>query len=151
MRNQLGDRLRHIRSLRLQPEMGAVMGVTGRAYANYERGERVPDATALAHLADEGWNINWLLTGQGNPRTDGTGQAATPPSAASASLNQQILQEAVETALEIIEKTGRYPDSRGIARMVCLLYTEFQDTSTDPAPHLERILAKAREKAEQNT
>lgn len=146
MRNQLGDRLRHIRSLRLQPEMGAVMGVTGRAYANYERGERVPDATALAHLADEGWNINWLLTGQGNPRTDGTGQTAANPS-----FNQDVLQEAVETALEIIEKTGRYPDARGIARMVCLLYTEFLDTSTDPAPHLERILAKAREKAEQNT
>lgn len=50
--------------------MAGVLGVAGRTYANYERDERLPDADALQKLVEEGWNANWLLTGEGPERLD---------------------------------------------------------------------------------
>lgn len=50
--------------------MGEVMGVAHRTYASYERNERIPDANALAPLVAEGWNANWLLTGEGPERLE---------------------------------------------------------------------------------
>ena len=70
MRNSLGTRLKHVRASRTQPEMAGVLGVAGRTYANYERDERLPDADALQKLVEEGWNANWLLTGEGPERLD---------------------------------------------------------------------------------
>lgn len=46
--------------------MAAALAVAPRTYANYERGERLPDAEALARLVHEGWNANWVLTGAGD-------------------------------------------------------------------------------------
>ena len=68
MRSAIGSRLLHIRAARTQPEMAGVLGVAPRTYAYYENGDRVPDGEALARLVAEGWNINWLLTGQGPER-----------------------------------------------------------------------------------
>lgn len=50
--------------------MGQVMGVAQRTYASYERNERTPDADALLPLVEEGWNANWLLTGEGPERLE---------------------------------------------------------------------------------
>lgn len=69
-RSTIGLRLRHIRASRTQPEMAAALGVAGRTYANYERDERVPDADTLALLVQDGWNANWLLTGEGPERLE---------------------------------------------------------------------------------
>lgn len=46
------------------------MEVSARTYAYYERGERNPDAEALVPLCVEGWNVNWILTGDGPERFD---------------------------------------------------------------------------------
>lgn len=50
--------------------MAAELGVHHNTYARWERGERDPGATDLVPLAEQGWNINWLLTGSGPERLD---------------------------------------------------------------------------------
>lgn len=63
----IADRLKQVRaSLGLnQLEMSERLCVKGRAYQNYESGERLPQAESLQAISALGFNINWLLTGTG--------------------------------------------------------------------------------------
>ena len=67
----IGERLRHIRAGRNQPEMADHLMVSPRTYGYWERSERTPDAHALVQLCLDGWNGHWLLTGEGPERVDG--------------------------------------------------------------------------------
>ena len=65
----LGERLRDVRT-RLNIEdrdaLAAQLGISKGGLGNYERGERIPDATVLAAYRKHfGINTNWLLTGIG--------------------------------------------------------------------------------------
>lgn len=63
--NALGGRLREER-LRLglsQTEFGKIGGVQKLAQINYEKGERTPDANALAAWAQAGVDVLYVLTG----------------------------------------------------------------------------------------
>jgi DNA-binding XRE family transcriptional regulator len=62
----LGDRIRSERE-RLglsQSAFGALAGVKRRAQANYETGERTPDATYLVNAAAAGVDVMFVLFGQ---------------------------------------------------------------------------------------
>jgi len=65
---KLAARLKHIRAGRTLPEMAEVLDVSSRTVSNYESGLRAPDAWALACLVTEGWNANWILSGEGPER-----------------------------------------------------------------------------------
>jgi len=39
--------------------------VSFAAIQKYEAGQSVPGGQVLAALAEKGWNVNWVLTGQG--------------------------------------------------------------------------------------
>lgn len=54
-----------------QEAFGAAGGVLKRAVAHYEKGERVPDAAFLAHIAEAGADVQYILTGQ--RRSDSSG------------------------------------------------------------------------------
>lgn len=75
----LGARIRSIRKGLGDPDretFAKILGISKNTIAFYERGERTPDATVLAaYRARFGIDINWLLTGQGNP-TAAEGMAA---------------------------------------------------------------------------
>lgn len=61
----IGERLRKIRTdLDLtQTQMASRLGVSLRAWQSWERSEYYPPADALRVLAEQGIDINWLLTG----------------------------------------------------------------------------------------
>ena len=51
-----------------QKEMGKRVGVSGTTWQNYELENASPNAHVLAHLSGEGFDMNWVLTGQGAMR-----------------------------------------------------------------------------------
>lgn len=79
------------------------MGVAHRTYASYERNERIPDAAALAPLVDEGWNANWLLTGEGPERLGPPGTAETRAGYGSQEVSGETLSIANELAEEALK------------------------------------------------
>ncbi|MGX9692944.1 helix-turn-helix domain-containing protein [Achromobacter anxifer] len=60
------DRLKEERQRlgRTQTEFAAIGGVQKRAQINYEAGERSPDSTYLALLANAGVDVHYVLTGR---------------------------------------------------------------------------------------
>ncbi|NMQ05281.1 XRE family transcriptional regulator [Candidatus Accumulibacter phosphatis] len=67
--SSIGNRLREERE-RLgmsQPAMAAVCGVTMRSQRNYEKDERLPDASYLASATKVNVDVLFVLTGQRSP------------------------------------------------------------------------------------
>ncbi|MEP2757733.1 MAG: S24 family peptidase [Hyphomicrobiales bacterium] len=54
-----------------QKEMGKRVRVSGTTWQNYELENAAPNAHVLAHLSGEGFDMNWVLTGQGEMRKAG--------------------------------------------------------------------------------
>jgi transcriptional regulator with XRE-family HTH domain len=58
----MGKKLRCIQGARKNSEMQSILKIKSASYLRYLSGESVPDARALARLADEtGVDLNWLL------------------------------------------------------------------------------------------
>lgn len=64
---QLNDRLKNIREFlgKSQKEMAFDVGVSVTAWQNYENGGQCPGGKVLVALARLGFDINWILIGQG--------------------------------------------------------------------------------------
>lgn len=101
--------------------MGHVMGVAHRTYASYERNERTPDATALAPLVAEGWNANWILTGEGPERLEQLGSEQVGLSQP-ARLDEAMLREAIEAVEAVLEQLQLDLTPRAKARVVAAAY-----------------------------
>lgn len=65
-----GERLRRVRRLLAlsQDEMGALAGVSGRSWQDYEREVSVPRISVYEALMMQGFNAAWLLSGEGDPK-----------------------------------------------------------------------------------
>lgn len=61
-----------------QKDMGRRFGVSGTTWQNYELENASPNAHVLARLSAEGFDINWVLTGDGAMRAGDAAQAAPP-------------------------------------------------------------------------
>jgi len=61
-----------------QDAFAEVAGVSKRALANYEAGERKPDSDFLAAIAAAGADVLYILTGQRTPASAATMQAPPP-------------------------------------------------------------------------
>jgi len=113
----IGTRLERARGRRNQGEMADALGVHKNTYARWERGQREIGAEALAALAAEGWNINWLLTGAGPERLDSLRQASGHDSQG---LRQPDLIMAVQLAQEALDGDTLAPPD--YAQLVALIY-----------------------------
>lgn len=121
MRREIGKRLLHIRADRTQPEMAEVLGVSPRTYAYYEQGERTPDAEALIPLWAEGWNANWVITGEGPERLDAHQEIPNSLSGKdSQALRPDDLTMAVTLAQEALD--GRTLPADKYGKLVTLIY-----------------------------
>lgn len=73
MRSDSSDfpaRIRHIRGARSQESFAGQLQIGVSSLRNYEAGLRLPPAEVFTQLANQGWNANWLLTGEGPERFD---------------------------------------------------------------------------------
>lgn len=70
--NQIGDRIKAIReSMGLsQREFADQAGLSTRAIQNYELGSSIPGGKILGKIAELGFNVNWVLTGKGETKSN---------------------------------------------------------------------------------
>lgn len=97
-----------------QGEFAEVLGVGKSTYQNYERDDRLPDADALCRLPKLGWNVNWLLTGEGQERLEPLSGAGLRVSEAAASYGSQPLSLDRETLIRAEKILGL---ALGLARV----------------------------------
>ena len=134
MESGVKARLAHTRGGVKQADFAARLGVHLNTYSRWERGERAPDAYALAVLAAEGWNINWLLTGEGSERLSALKQGAA--------MQPEMMQKAVESAIGVFQRFNKLPSASQLARASVLLYLMFTDTEPDPTQPVDQLLAR---------
>lgn len=68
----IGNRIAHIRGGLSQAKFAERLGVNKNTIGNYERGDRKPDSDFLEKLAAHGYNIHWVITGEGPMRLSDT-------------------------------------------------------------------------------
>lgn len=66
----IGRRLAHVRAGRSQADWAQELGVPLRTYQNYEQDKREPDVRTLMAMAERGWNLNWIVSGEEPRRID---------------------------------------------------------------------------------
>lgn len=132
------DRLAHIRGGMTQAARAEKLGIHVNTYSRWERGERSPDPYSLTVLATEGWNINWLLTGEGPQRLDALKQGVSPAPA----MQPEMMQRAVESAIGVFQRFNKLPSASQLARASVLLYLMFTDTEPDPTEPVDQLLAR---------
>lgn len=67
----IGRRLKAIRSMTRQDRFAELIGVSTRTLSQYENDKSLPDAGAMAKIAERfKVSIDWLVTGHGRMRTD---------------------------------------------------------------------------------
>ncbi len=142
MKQAIGQRLAYVRGRRTQEEFAGVLGVHKNTYGGYERGANEIGALALVSLYLEGWDLNWLLTGEGRERLDAqtpsekwvadhvlgaVGAAISqsireqdPPPPPSQPVRPDALKLAVELASEALE--GLAPRPEVLAELTALVY-----------------------------
>lgn len=138
--NTIGMRLTHIRAQLSQREFASQLGVPLRTYQTYEQGQREPDLRTLLGLHARGWDLNWVLAGDGRPRRDDADRPARLAVGEAPAVwpTEGGLRQAVELA-----ETASAGESRmapeGYARLLTLIHGALE--SGLPA---EQVLAFAR-------
>jgi transcriptional regulator with XRE-family HTH domain len=100
-------------------EFAERLGLSPRAYQNYERGEReLPSAVLRALLFEFGVDPVWVLVGSGTEHRDG-------PAASNPDILEAVVR-AVETHLQRRRKSLA-PEKK--ARLIKVLYMQFREQS----------------------
>lgn len=129
----IGERLKAVREKArlLQPEFAERLGISPRAYANYERGERTITAEAIKALY-EMFSVDpiWLLSGPGSdPR-----HLKTPTRA------DLLVEIIIKVEEHLARRRARLPPEKK-ARLIALLNQYFQAKGKVEDDHIEHALA----------
>ena len=128
----VGRRIASIRGQTKQPDRAVQLGVSKTTYGRWERGVREIGTDGMAALVKEGWNVNWILTGDGPERLntlqdkalsiaeDARGYASHPVSA-------DHLTIALEMAEGKLEQEKLWLPKRDFAELVLLILEKLQE------------------------
>lgn len=114
---EIGQRLTRIRSSSSQAEFAPRIGLHKNTLGTYERGDREIGGEALARLVDLGWNVNWLLTGEG------------PQTLAAPVLSHFMSAEHLTIAIELADKVlgDRWLPAPVYADLTAAMYDALQE------------------------
>lgn len=114
-----GKRLVYVRGNEAQASFASKIGAHKNTYGHWERGRTDVSAEALAALVEQGWNANWLLTGQGPERLDA-------PEPAFQSQSQDVSAEDLTIAMQLADRkiaaARKAPTRAQYAEFVALIY-----------------------------
>jgi hypothetical protein len=97
--------------------------VSYKGWQGYESGDNVPGGKVLQSLAGLGFNINWLLTGEG-PMRAGEGMLAEPASTSAPFANVDLITEIVEAVETLFQEHGLSLPPKKKGEHIGLLYEE---------------------------
>lgn len=105
-----------------QVEFADQLGISPRAYQNYERGEREMPTTVLTALhAEFGIDPLWVLIGPGRD-----------PRKLAASAKPDVLEEVIIGVETHLQRTHKKLSPAKKARLIKVLYLQFRDKKVDP-------------------
>lgn len=134
--NSIGARLTYIRAPLSQRVFTDQIGVPLRTYQTFEQDKREPDLRTLTALHDLGWNINWVLTGEGTERLEALQDKGSQP----ARPDLAILKSAVEVLERALDEAGATTtDAAGRAELLVAVYELLEEGAALDAA--ERIVA----------
>lgn len=130
----LGERLKQVRENLgyTQKEMAKAINTNPQTWQVYESGKSVPGGNVLEALARMGFNVNWLLTGEGE-MIQGKGGYYFEQF----SFEERLFIDVVQAGLET--KGIEFPDSRKQAAMAYDLYRMIHDLRKDSLPSVDEI------------
>ena len=126
--SEIGARLIHVRGNQSQSSFAKSIGLHKNTLGNYERGDREIGGSALAALVALGWDANWLLTGQGQPRQDAPQTRATPSFEAADTIDDASLALAIGLALAHEQEQGHNYTLDELATEVARNYRQLRTT-----------------------
>lgn len=116
----MAGRLKAIReaSAKTQREFAERIHIKWRTWQEYEAGNRVPGGQALQAIAAAGFNVNWVLTGDGEMRLE------EPPLVAMAHLDEDLHGLVVEGVMEVYKEANARLPPRELGRLSARIYTD---------------------------
>jgi transcriptional regulator with XRE-family HTH domain len=112
---------------------GEKCGLSDGALRKYLTGRSEPGLSALKSISEAaGVEIKWLATGEGPMRVG-------DPSSSGASVDAEILRQAMETVEEALEFTGKTMPPAKKAALVAAIYEYFDDENEDRGKILKLI------------
>lgn len=119
-----GARLASVRGRESQAAFAARIGVHKNTLGKYERGEREIGAEALLALVRMGWNANWVLTGEGQPRLSAAASRIAEPAPSGYPAGRALDPTRLRSAIELVERAlgGSEIEPRAKASLVETIY-----------------------------
>lgn len=125
--NKIGDRIAHIRGEESRDLFAERVDFAKNTIGNYERGDRLPKADFLAKLHEQGWNLNWVVTGEGPERL------ADLLPVAPTDWDPELLRQVIEGVEEALAITSREMDPPHKAELIMLLYDMYAEAAVPPS------------------
>ena len=132
----IGHRLLSIREVfgLTQIDMAERLGITSRAYANYERGEREMPLAVLRELYERfGIDPVWIMTGPGD----------VPLMAGQRQIDTDLLERVILLVEEGLRKSHRTLKPDKMARLIRLAHEHCAEQGAVDAPRVREMLSLA--------
>ncbi len=145
-RMSIGARLKEWRAINslTQKDASSIFDVSYGVYQKYEYGSSIPGGDAIKAFVREGFNANWLLTGEGEMLLADmqTPQHQDAQSATPLMLDREKIFLAIETVEEGLQITERVMKPNKKAELIMAVYDLLAEQSEQQPPIKKETLLR---------